>query len=163
MYLQDPTWTREQTDRLFGMCARFGLRFVAIFDRFTCPGPGEPEEQEWLDLEQREFEGTDVIASKVKSMEDLKDRFYSIQKNLFTVRNRSDSDAHRQAVGSPFNPQYETIRKEQLSRLMERTQDQVLGMAELVLEHRRLVRSIKTLKREQKLKDRKSTRLNSSH
>ena len=37
-YLQEPTWTREQTDRLFRMCTRFGLRFVAIHDRFTCPG-----------------------------------------------------------------------------------------------------------------------------
>jgi len=35
--LNDPSWTREETDYLLSMCERFDLRFVVIADRYKVP------------------------------------------------------------------------------------------------------------------------------
>lgn len=152
-YLQEATWTREQTDRLFQLCALFGLRFTTIHDRFGCSGPCDPTTTKLLELEAEAFRDSqsDVIISQDKTMEDLKDRYYSIQKALLAARNSSDPELQRHlAFDATFDPYYETRRKEQLSRLLQRSKDSVSTMAELVLEHRRLTRGIKQLKRDQK-------------
>ena len=72
-YLKDGKWTKEETDQLFELCLRFELRFVVIADRFE----GE------------------------KSLEDLKERFYSISRTLLTVREEKSSFVSREVSTAP--------------------------------------------------------------
>ena len=58
---QDPEWTKEETDYLWSLCADFDLRWIVIADRY-----------EWPD--------------KQRTMEDLKDRYYSSVRNLLAGR-----------------------------------------------------------------------------
>jgi hypothetical protein len=41
-YLEQPGWTRTETDRLFALCRQFDLRFVVIEDRFNPPDARPP-------------------------------------------------------------------------------------------------------------------------
>ena len=58
---QDPDWTKEETDYLWSLCAEFDLRWIIITDRY-----------EWQD--------------KQRTMEDLKDRYYSGVRALLAGR-----------------------------------------------------------------------------
>jgi DNA methyltransferase 1-associated protein 1 len=63
-YLQDPDWTREETDYLWSLCSDFDLRWIVIVDRY-----------EWKETEGQE--------RTERTMEDLKDRYFSgVQKLL---------------------------------------------------------------------------------
>lgn len=160
-FLQDPTWTRKQTDRLFELCQSYDLRFVVIHDRFVCPGPHDIEGIQFLEEEEREMKGNtaDVIISVKKTVEDLKDRFYGIQKALLTARNSSDPDLERHAMFiDQYDAQHETERKAQLARLFSRTKDEVTEMAQLVIENRNLTAAIKAMKRKDKHKGEKGRR-----
>ncbi|KAG9150309.1 hypothetical protein Leryth_017615, partial [Lithospermum erythrorhizon] len=57
-YLQDPMWTKEETDQLFELCERFDLRFIIIADRFPTP----------------------------RSVEELKDRYYKVSRAVLVAR-----------------------------------------------------------------------------
>ena len=57
----DPEWTKEETDYLWSLCVDFDLRWIVIADRY-------------------EWEG------KERTMEDLKDRYYSGVRKLLTGR-----------------------------------------------------------------------------
>jgi len=58
---QDPDWTKEETDYLWSLCPDFDLRWIIITDRY-----------EWPD--------------KTRTMEDLKDRYYSCVRGLLAGR-----------------------------------------------------------------------------
>ena len=58
---EDEDWTKEETDYLWDLCAEFDLRWMVITDRY-------------------EWEG------KERTMEDLKDRYYSGVRNLLAGR-----------------------------------------------------------------------------
>lgn len=60
-HLNDDNWTRAETDHLFDLAKRFDLRFIVIKDR-------------WDD---ERFPN--------RSVEDLKERYYSISNNLAKV------------------------------------------------------------------------------
>ncbi len=36
--LQDPGWSKEETDYLINMCRQYDLRFFVIYDRYEFPG-----------------------------------------------------------------------------------------------------------------------------
>ena len=77
-YLQSETWTKEETDHLFDLCGRFDLRFPVIADRFE----GE------------------------KSLEDMKDRFYSVSKTLIAARGGVETGGGRETevIGAEAEP-----------------------------------------------------------
>ena len=55
----DATWSREENDHLIHLCHRFDLRFVVISDRYD--------------------------VQYIRSIEELKDRYYSVAKKLLQV------------------------------------------------------------------------------
>lgn len=60
-HLHDESWSRAETDYLFDMCRKFDLRFIVIQDKW----------------DRERFPN--------RSVEDLKERFYSIQNTLAKV------------------------------------------------------------------------------
>ena len=56
--VDDPNWTKEDTDALWKLCKEFDVRFVVVHDRFPNPN---------------------------KTIEDLKERYYGIMKKLVEI------------------------------------------------------------------------------
>lgn len=107
--LLDESWSKEETDYLFELLARFDLRFIIVQDRWA-------------------FEG-----SKARSVDDLKVRYYTIAKTLIEARAETPEEAAtHQIVKMPFNPQHEYDRKVALNTLLNRTNGEMKEEAEIL-------------------------------
>jgi len=127
--LQDSNWSRAQTDKLMAMCKKYDLRFIIIHDRWTT-------------------EGDDPAVNSDKSCEDLKARFYSIQRELYLARNSSDPELQSNPmIKNTFDADYEKERKSSLSKVLRRSKNNITEVAQLVLENRSLTSTIKKQKK----------------
>lgn len=163
-YLQEPYWTRKQTDRLFQLCRQFDLRFIVIHDSFTSPSSTDTNGIAALKEEEEAPTIEGIIMSKNKTVEDLKDRYYNASRKILKARNASDPDLAKNALFTiTYDPEYESQRKNQLSSLFSRTTNSVMLQAELVAEERLLRNQLQLLKAQEKHKnkgDRKRKRGN---
>ncbi|WCJ22358.1 SWR1-complex protein 4 [Euphorbia peplus] len=113
-YLTDPTWTKEETDQLFDLCLRFDLRFVVIADRFPSP----------------------------RTMEELKDRYYSVSRAVLAARAPSPGDASgHPLLKESYNVSQEIERKRALSMILSQTKQQERKDAEVLAEAKRITES----------------------
>jgi len=120
----DPNWTREDTDTLWNLCKEFDLRFVVVADRFP---------------------------NTSKSMEDLKERYYSISKKLVQIASDEDEDlAKHPLLKFTYNKQHDVERKQQYERLYSRTSEQVEEEKKLIMEYKRIESSLKKHQKEKK-------------
>ena len=85
-------WSKEETLHLWDLCERFDLRFIVIHDRFEYS----------------------------RSIEEIKDRYYSVSKKLLEER----GDYNHPIVKKPYNFEYEVRRKNNLEKLFLRTKEQ---------------------------------------
>lgn len=115
-YLTDPAWTKEETDQLFDLCERFDLRFIVVADRFPSS----------------------------KTVEELKDRYYSVSRAILIARALSPGDvATHPLVKETYNASQETERKRALNLLLSHTKQQerkdveVLAQAKKISEARK--------------------------
>ena len=97
-HLRADGWTREETDHLLELCQRFDLRFAVVHDRW--------------DRERHKTE---------RSVEDLKERYYGICEKMEVLH----VDPGKISKPFVYDAEHERKRKEQLSRLYSRTQEQV--------------------------------------
>lgn len=152
-------WSREETDLLMRLAQKYDLRFIVIQDRFndqikTLVDPNAKS------TSQTSTNNTNAPASDnndpqpatsypERSVEQLKGRFYEIQRLLMLHRNSTDvQDMEKK---SPFftpayNADHETERKRELTKLYARSVSHVKSIAELTLEHRKVQQLIKRLK-----------------
>ncbi|KAL6771521.1 hypothetical protein ACKKBG_A26700 [Auxenochlorella protothecoides x Auxenochlorella symbiontica] len=94
-------WSREETDHLLDVVQALDLRWLVIADRY-------------------EFEG-----GARRSMEDLKERYYAVQRDLLVGRaGGPEPVAHEPLVRHPYNRQHEQERKKGLELLLDRTKEQ---------------------------------------
>ncbi|XP_063680113.1 DNA methyltransferase 1-associated protein 1-like [Bolinopsis microptera] len=121
--LQQPGWTRANTDHLIELANKFDLRFVVMQDRWD-----------------KHIHGT-------RSVEDLKDRYYSIQYRLDKLRD-SESEKPKRPL---YDADHERLRKEQLEKLYSRTREEVEEEEYLIEELRKI--EIRRKEREKKQQD----------
>lgn len=104
---------------------------------------------------------------KLKSLEDLKQRYYSIQRILMKARNSSDNELYRHPLFyNTFDAQHEAGRKDELLKLYQRAPDAVDHVVPYVLEYRKLTGEIKKLKRQvkyDKMKQKNAIALKAGH
>ncbi|OWM67426.1 SWR1-complex protein 4 isoform X2 [Punica granatum] len=113
-YLSDPAWTKEETDQLFELCEQFDLRFVVIADRFPSS----------------------------RTVEELKDRYYSVSRAILLARAPSPADvAGHPVVKEPYNMSQEIERKRALSMVLSHTKQQDRKDAEVLAEAKRITES----------------------
>ncbi|KAJ4969381.1 hypothetical protein NE237_016082 [Protea cynaroides] len=113
-YLTDPMWTKEETDLLFDLCERFDLRFIVIADRFPSS----------------------------RTVEELKDRYYSVSRQILIARAASSVDvAGHPLVKEPYNATQEIERKRALSMVLSQTKHQERKDAEVLAEAKRITES----------------------
>lgn len=79
-HLVDPNWTPHETQYLFDLLRTYDLRFVVAADRYEYVAPG--------------VEGP----PKQRSVEEMKDRYYTICRRLVRTRTASDPQAQQQQV-----------------------------------------------------------------
>ncbi|CAJ2631884.1 unnamed protein product [Trifolium pratense] len=116
-YLTDPMWTKEETNELFDLCERFDLRFVVIADRF----------------------------SSSRTVEELKDRYYSVLRAIVLARAASSGDVATHPVikvksnfNEPYNVSQEIERKRALSMVLSQTRQHEKRDEEVLIEAKRI-------------------------
>ncbi|KAI8971919.1 hypothetical protein BDF20DRAFT_707962 [Mycotypha africana] len=118
-FLTDSDWSKDETDYLFELCRTYDLRFPVIEDRYN-------------------FE------SKPRTMEDLKDRYYSVCRKLILQGKGPSSSGEymtdRQALAQQygFDKAKEVERKNALIMLFNRTKEQVEEEEALFVEAKRI-------------------------
>nr|XP_002130199.1 DNA methyltransferase 1-associated protein 1 [Ciona intestinalis] len=112
-YLSRDDWSEEETDHLFDLCRRFDLRWHVIFDRFDHVRFGK---------------------ERPRSLEDIKDRYYTICNSLKKMRS-NPGEVVDEVV---FDADHERRRRQQLMRLFARTQEEVEEEAMLIQEMKRI-------------------------
>ncbi|CAE6440573.1 unnamed protein product [Rhizoctonia solani] len=115
-HLQDPDWSREETDYLFQIAREYDVRFFVMHDRYDFPG------------------------GKERTLEDLKHRYYGVCRKLLRQRPWGGEEATKsQLLGSfNFDKDRETTRKEYLKGLFNRTPAQIAEEEALYIEMKRL-------------------------
>ena len=121
--LQQPGWTRADTDHLIELATKFDLRFVIMQDRWN-----------------REKHGS-------RSVEDLKERYYNIMYRLDKLKD-SECETPKQPL---YDADHERMRKEQLNKLYSRTNEEVEEEEFLVEELRKI--EVRRKEREKKQQD----------
>ncbi|KAA8495688.1 DNA methyltransferase 1-associated protein 1 [Porphyridium purpureum] len=141
-YVFEP-WTKADTDVLFELCKRFDLRFPVIHDR-------------WPDHCTK------------RTLDELRDRYYSVARKIFEVRSKLTGHAaakaqpsgallrHAQAIlQNPFDIEYELIRKDQLEVQFRRDKMELMKEEQLISRARAIdaqrKRALKEKQRLQKL------------
>ncbi|KAG4916704.1 hypothetical protein JHK87_054261 [Glycine soja] len=110
-YLTDPMWTKEETDQLFDLCERFDLRFIVIADRFPSS----------------------------RTVEELKDRYYSVSRAILIARAPSSGDvAAHPIVKETYNFAQEMERKRALSMVLSQTRQQERRDEEVLVEAKKI-------------------------
>ncbi|XP_004494445.1 SWR1-complex protein 4 isoform X2 [Cicer arietinum] len=110
-HLTDPMWTKEETNELFDLCGRFDLRFVVIADRFPSS----------------------------RTVEELKDRYYSVSQAILIARAASSGDvATHPLIKEPYNVSQEMERKRALSMVLSQTRQQERKDEEVLVEAKRI-------------------------
>ncbi|WJX79888.1 swr complex subunit, variant 2 [Trifolium repens] len=110
-YLTDPMWTKEETNELFDLCERFDLRFVVIADRF----------------------------SSSRTVEELKDRYYSVLRAILLARAASSGDVTTHPlIKESYNVSQEMERKRALSMVLSQTRQQEKRDEEVLIEAKRI-------------------------
>ncbi|EFO83768.1 CRE-EKL-4 protein [Caenorhabditis remanei] len=120
-HLKIAKWSRGETDYLFDTCRRFDIRWPIVFDRYDCKMFGVN-----------------------RSVEDLKERFYSINYELNLLRDPSSSP-------TAYDAEHERRRKEQLNKQWNRTAEQLQEEEDLTAELRRI--ELRKKEREKKAHD----------
>ncbi|KAI7819751.1 hypothetical protein BX661DRAFT_201203 [Kickxella alabastrina] len=141
----DARWSKEETDYLLVLCRQFDLRFIVVHDRYYV----HPDRPACVNADAA---GEAVAAGDrpLRSLEDLKDRYYSICRALTKYRAGEDSrdpdDLPLQATNKladdlallGFDGDKERERKQYLELLFSRTKEEIEEEEMLIVEARRI-------------------------
>lgn len=120
-HLVDPNWSSHETAYLFDLLRTFDLRFVVAADRY-----------EYLGLKGDQ-------SAKKRSIEEIKDRYYTICRRLVRTRTASDVQAQQQQIVQySFDKAREIKRKQYASELFHLTQAEIAEEEALYMEIKRL-------------------------
>ncbi|KIN06562.1 hypothetical protein OIDMADRAFT_190899 [Oidiodendron maius Zn] len=144
-YLQNEHWTKDETDYLMGLAQEYDLRWPVIWDRYEYVSPIPDVE-----------EGDDAIipAPKVRSLEDLKARYYKVAAAMMIVHKPQDrmisSEFALYETMLAFNPAQETARKKFAENAFQRTREEAKEEESLLLELKRILARSEKLNEERR-------------
>ena len=143
-HLQNEHWSRDETDYLMGLAQEYDLRWPVIWDRYEYVAP-TPEE-----------DGEDAIiqAPKVRSLEDLKARYYKAAAAMMIVHKPQDrmvsSEFALYETMLAFNPAQEAARKKFAENAFQRTREEAKEEESLLLELKRILARSEKLNEERR-------------
>ncbi|KAL3691938.1 hypothetical protein R1sor_005589 [Riccia sorocarpa] len=110
-YLNNSSWSKEETDQLFDFCEQFDLRFIIIADRMPTS----------------------------RTVEELKERYYSAARAIVLSRTGPAEDVtDHPLVKETYSIQYETERKKALGVLLSQSRQKEREDAEILAEAKRI-------------------------
>ncbi|CAG8508096.1 746_t:CDS:10 [Ambispora leptoticha] len=124
LFNNETDWTKEETDYLFELCRKYDLRFLVIADRYEWP-------------------------NKRRTMEDLKERYYYVTKEINTSRANAGGGS-KDNISSIYNfdKAREIERKKNLEYLFNRTPEQIKEEEVLLQEYERIEQNEKKFSKE---------------
>jgi DNA methyltransferase 1-associated protein 1 len=137
--LQSQDWTRHETDYLFSLCREYDLRFPVIWDRYEY----EPPIPQPAEGDATENAGALIVPPKVRTLEDLKARYYAVTATIMALRkppikmNSAEFNLHEVMLN--FNPAQETARKKFAETAFHRTKEEAAEEQSLLLELKRIM------------------------
>lgn len=138
--LTSADWTREETDYLFDLVRDFDLRWPLIWDRYEYT-PGETDRNG--DNDDVDMAQAIVPATRARTMEDLKYRYYDVAAKLMAAQKKPEHmtspefDLYQKM--SNFNPHSEMQRKRFAESSMSRSKEEAREEENLLVEVRRIL------------------------
>lgn len=135
--LQSNDWTKEETDYLLELAKEYDLRWAIIWDRYEfVPKPSTEEEANGT--------STAVVpATKPRTMEDLKARYYEVAAKMMAVQKPAQymtrPEFELYEMMQSFNPEQERKRKEFALNTMSRSKDEAREEESLLVEIKRIL------------------------
>jgi len=137
--LQNPDWTKEETDYLMELVQEYDLRWPIIWDRYDYVPPALNGETGADGDESKAI----IPAPKDRSMEDLKARYYEVASKMMLVQTTeaymTDQERTLFHVMSKFDPAAEATRKQFAAAFLGRPKEEAKEEESLLLEVRRIV------------------------
>ena len=137
--LQNPGWTKEESDYLMGLVRDFDLRWPLIWDRYEWT-PQATNGQATADSDESKAV---VPAAQERSMEDLKARYYEIAAKMMAVQKpvqfMSQQEFQLHELMTHFNVAQEKARKEFASNSLHRSPEDAREEESLLLEIKRIL------------------------
>ncbi|KAG5978843.1 swr complex subunit [Claviceps digitariae] len=137
--LQNEDWTMEETDYLMEMASEFDLRWAVIWDRYEWTPSAMNGE---TDADGDESKAV-VPASRPRSMEDLKARYYEVAAKMMAaqkpVQYMTQQEYALHELMAHFNPKQEKVRKEFAINTLSRSKEEAREEESLLLEIKRIL------------------------
>ena len=144
-YLENEDWARDETDYLMELVKEFDLRWPVIWDRYDYKPPIPSVEV---------AEGAVVPVEKLRTLEELKSRYYKIAAAMMKVRkplesmNAAEFDMYEKMKN--FNAAQETKRKAYAEAFFHRTKEEAKEEESLLLELKRILARSEKMSEERK-------------
>lgn len=166
-------WSRPDTDLLFRLCEQFQINFILVADRFNFEKVNEAKraEERWAQKFGSQNQGASrgrerkckdketkkqgqepvnkdkkTIQPMERSVEEIKDRYYSVVRAILIHRDQTDHPIAQAA----FNYKQEKLRKENLEKLFTRTKEDNEKERQLIADLRKLDALIKKTEKDEK-------------
>lgn len=146
--LQSDDWSKDETDYLMGLVEEYDLRWPVIWDRYEYEAPVQQVEEEAGES------AVVVSVPKVRSMEDMKARYYSIAATMMAVHkpleHMKEAEFHLHELMRSFDPRQETARKVFAEAALNRTKEEAREEESLLLELKRILARSEKLSEERR-------------
>jgi DNA methyltransferase 1-associated protein 1 len=137
--LQSGDWTKEETDYLLELVKDFDIRWPIIWDRYAYVPKAINGEAAADGDEVKAI----IPASKPRTMEDLKARYYEVASKMMVVQKPAQymtaPEFALHEMMANFNPGQEKLRKEFASNALTRSREEAKEEESLLLEIKRLL------------------------
>ncbi|KAI2470880.1 hypothetical protein F4781DRAFT_388656 [Annulohypoxylon bovei var. microspora] len=151
--LTSKDWTKDETDYLFNLARNYDLRWPLIWDRYEYQ-PTMPEKVTNGDGDATDPNTAVVPASKIRSLEDLKARYYEVAAKMMAVQKpvqyMTQAEFSLHEVMANFNPNSEAQRKKFAADAIFRSSDESREEEMLLVEVRRLLARQEKLNQERR-------------
>ncbi|OTB09209.1 hypothetical protein M426DRAFT_316503 [Hypoxylon sp. CI-4A] len=147
-------WTKDETDYLFDLARNFDLRWLLIWDRYEYQ-PKLPEKTSNGEGAESTDPKTAVVpATKVRTLEDLKARYYEVAAKMMAVQKpvqyMTQAEFALHEVMANFNPVSETTRKKYAADALSRSAEEAREEEMLLVEVRRILARQERLNQERR-------------
>ncbi|RYP32432.1 hypothetical protein DL767_005196 [Monosporascus sp. MG133] len=146
-------WTKEETDYLFDLAREFDLRWPLIWDRYDYK-PSLPEGTSNGDADGTDPNTAIVPTSKVRSMEEMKARYYEVAAKMMAIQKpvqyMTPVEFNLHETMANFNPASETQRKKFAEDFMSRSKEEAREEESLLIEVRRILARTEKLNQERR-------------
>ncbi|KAL7937060.1 hypothetical protein V8C35DRAFT_214534 [Trichoderma chlorosporum] len=137
--LENPDWSKEETDYLMELVRDFDIRWPLIWDRYEWSPPATNGEADADGDESKAI----VPATRSRSMEDLKARYYEVASRMMAVQKpvqyMTQPEFALHELMAHFNPQQEKLRKDFALNSFGRSREEAREEESLLLEIKRIL------------------------